>query len=108
MTYLSDISRILDEPRGLATIDVTRYEDSNTWMVTRVFVPMAHRKKGIGTSMMKELCEDADRLHQKLILEVAPYDIREFSKDDLAAWYKTFGFRPVSGEYLLRRKPAPV
>lgn len=100
MSYLSGVSRILDNPRSLAVLDVSYY-CGKAWIITRVKVPKEHRRKGIGTELMKEICADADAAKIPLVLEVASYG--EMDNDTLRAWYKKFGFRDVGG--IMGRKP---
>lgn len=94
-SYLCGVSRPLENPIGLANIQVTQYMDAASWIVTRVYVPPEHRRKGIATAMMKEICEQADQQDVKLMLELAPYG--EMTKDELREFYMKFGFRSFGG-----------
>jgi GNAT superfamily N-acetyltransferase len=90
----------LEDPIGLAVLDVVDYY-SMGYMITRVNVPQAHRGKGLGSRLLKEACEEADKANIRLYLEIASSD--GLTYDQLEAWYRRYGFRRCNG--IMRRKP---
>ena len=59
-------------------------------LVTRVSVPRSWRGRGIGTDMMKNLCDHADRIRIPLYLFCMSSG--EMNERDLADWYRRMGF----------------
>lgn len=73
-------------------------------LITRINVPIEHRCKGIGTSLLEEIIADADEEGVILHIEVQPSGgpTREQLKD----WYMKFGFMPSAiYDYFLIRQP---
>lgn len=50
---------------------------------------------GIGTKVMKELCEWADK--HNIVLSLTPDNYQGTSVVFLRKWYRTFGFKPNKG-----------
>lgn len=90
----------LTEPLGLAALDLTDYYGEGK-IITRVNVPEAHRGKGLGSQLLKEVCDDASRENITLFLEISPSGPLDYGQ--LHDWYVRYGFRDWCG--ILRRKP---
>jgi GNAT superfamily N-acetyltransferase len=91
--------RRLENPMGLAVLDLVDYYNEGL-IITRINVPKHHRRKGIGTALLKECIADADREKITLWLEIAESDGPNY--ETLEAWYKRHGFK---GRFMLKRKP---
>lgn len=105
---MSELFIKLSDPSGLAILDYCRYEDGRSLLITRVNVPVAHRRKGAGTSLMNQICLHADNLRVPLYLEVSSYEEESgMDNDQLTEWYGKFGFREIMTR-VMRRKPAPL
>jgi len=92
--------KILDNPTGLAVLDMCNYE-TDTYVITRVNVPVLHRRKGIGTDLMNQCIYEADLYQVTLVLTIATSG--EMTDDQLRKWYEKLGFKKV-GE-IMRRLP---
>jgi GNAT superfamily N-acetyltransferase len=90
----------LEDPIGLAVLDVVEYYTSS-YMITRVYIPQAHRGKGLGSRLLKEVCEEADKADIRLFLVIAPSE--GLTYDQLDAWYRRYGFRLYNG--IMWREP---
>jgi hypothetical protein len=67
----------------------------------RLNVPKPHRRKGIGTMLLKEICKHADQSDVGILNAPNPVDI---PRNILLSWYKCFGFIELN-QSLLFRKP---
>lgn len=63
----------------------------DTWLITRINVPIRNRGKGFGTAMLKRITDDADRLGVMLYLQ--PISSGHWNNRTLRAWYVRHGFR---------------
>jgi GNAT superfamily N-acetyltransferase len=88
-------------PTHGAQVDVCCFD--NEFWITRIIVPLGHRKRGVGTRLLQRVCDDADEQGVSLTLEPVPSD-PTFSKRKLIAWYKKFGFKHA-GFGVMRREP---
>jgi len=94
----------LDRPLGLAVLDASDYFN-NGQIINRLQVPMAHRRQGHGTTMMRAACALADRHGITLWLDVSSYDQSYMTNETLSAWYETFGFKWYAAPCTMRRHP---
>lgn len=69
-------------------------------MITRINVPDEHRGNRLGSKLLKEICEDADKEQITLWLEIMPSGPLDY--DALESWYKRYGFK---GNGMYKRKP---
>lgn len=83
------------EDRGLVQLT---HAGGRYWFIGSLRVGSAHRGAGIGQSLMKRVCADADREDVALALVIEP-DPRPgtLSAGALFAWYRRLGFEPVDG-----------
>ena len=108
----------LAEPPGLACIDLIKVNltdepgkpKTEGYLVTRVVVPRAHRRKGIGKLLMKQLCREADKEQVPLLIQPLPYSERKginapMKTKDLAAWYYRSGFTKANEDGYMMRLP---
>ena len=90
------------ESRAIA--DVCKYHPDGAkfdgYMITRINVPHEFRGCGLGSRLLREICDAADAEGQTLWLEIAPSGPLDY--DALRAWYMRYGFR---GCGLYRRLP---
>ena len=67
--------------------------------VSEVFVPEWHRRKGIASRLLRQVCDDADA-HGKVLMLMPGGD------DWLTAWYSKFGFVQIQNNpVLMARQP---
>jgi GNAT superfamily N-acetyltransferase len=99
-TMKSSYSVKLSGSNGLAVLDHCDYY-SRGRIITRVNVPLAHRGRGHGSTLLREICGDADLERVALYLEIAESDgLNQFQLRD---WYRRHGFRDWGG--VMRRIP---
>jgi predicted GNAT family N-acyltransferase len=75
-------------PIRVAIADLSFVE--KRWFVTRINVPILFRGKGIGSTLLTEIVEEADRYSVDLYLGISPSDGLDFNS--LEDWYKRYGF----------------
>ena len=67
--------------------------------VSDVFVPEWHRRKGIASRLMQQVCDDADTFGNVLMLMPG-------ESEWLPAWYERFGFVAIQNNpVLMARQP---
>lgn len=96
-------SETLADPLRLAVIDMIPYADG--LMITRINTPREHRRKGIATRLLRQLCTDADVFSQRTRLYLQVVQSGDMSERALTAWYKRYGFRDIPGHYIMVRDP---
>lgn len=74
------------------------------WIVTRINVPTKHRDKGIGSLLLHQICDEADKHRETLFLEILPSG--RLGYNDLKEWYLRYGFREVTSGFFRRRPGA--
>lgn len=80
------------------------------WELDSISVHPGSRQKGHGSDLMRQICEDADRIDAELRLTVAGTS-QAMDDDQLRRWYGRFGFAlwPESPlNCLMRRLPKSV
>lgn len=70
-------------------------------IITRVNVPKEFRGNSHGTTLLKQVLEDADKEGINLFLEISESD--GLSYEQLKDWYERHGFKPWRG--IWRRRP---
>jgi hypothetical protein len=65
--------------------------------VLSVFTPEPDRRKGYATSLLRQVCEEADEAVKVLLLTVVD--------ESLCAWYRRFGFKVIQGSPCLMARP---
>lgn len=76
-----------------------------SFLITRINVPIAYRRKGLGTEMLKEIIEDADKEGVTLVLECVPSDMK-MTQRVLAKWYEKHGFSTHQHlDWIMMRRP---
>lgn len=73
------------------------------WIIHRINVPAPARGKGHGTTLLKQICGDADAEGLTLMLAPEPSGGLEYA--DLVAWYRRYGFEFSTAGYVMERKP---
>jgi GNAT superfamily N-acetyltransferase len=75
---------------------ITSFRDGNIYMeVSLIRLPKELRKQGIGSQIMKALCQFADQ--KSIIMALSPTSEFGTSKAALTKFYRSFGFVPNSG-----------
>lgn len=91
---------VIPEFRAIADL-VAPGEMTRNWTITRINVPKASRGHGLGSQLLRQITDDADRLGLRLQLEVYASD--GLDHEQLVAWYGRHGFEPYQYGYLMRR-----
>lgn len=74
--------------------------------VLRLYVPTHHRKKGLATALMRDVCMEADRAGFVLMLWPRQYGDGEMETQNLIGWYRKFGFiETQEAPVLMMRQP---
>lgn len=63
--------------------------------LTRINVPKAHRRKGVGTALLRQVCSAADGERVTLQLFINAYNDGGLNAFELISWYKRHGFEVV-------------
>lgn len=79
----------LDANNTYAPSDVSLC-DRPTYWIARVSVPSVMRRQGVGTFLMKKMCEWLDEGRFHAVIGVSSYG--EMSNEDLQSFYERFGF----------------
>jgi GNAT superfamily N-acetyltransferase len=74
-----------------AIADLVQYDLVPGWAITRINVPAEHRGHGVGSKLLRQILDEADREGVDLYLEVSPSDGLDF--EQLSAWYARHGFK---------------
>lgn len=74
--------------------------------ITRINVPISHRKRGYGGRLLKQLCLQADAEGITLFVTVLPSG--DFSTHDLVAWYKRHSFTETDFQLHINANHDPV
>lgn len=92
----------VDKPtRSLAEVSIAKGEG----LIHRINVPHPHRGKGIGSRLLKEICEDADRDGVTLVLYA--YASGGLPMEQLVMWYERNGFE-LKKFMRMERRPVAV
>lgn len=106
------------------------YHDGRVWIgdptfdvrpdrvvISGIVVNGPHRRSGIATQAMRDLCSVADSIGFELMLEATPIDgfkhkgQRSITRRRLVRWYTSLGFEPAypsEGDTILVRHPRKV
>jgi aminoglycoside 6'-N-acetyltransferase I len=90
---LAFVAEFEDEIAGGLISGIKPWWDGNRLSDGELFVAPRFQKKGIGTALMKELCEKAISKYNAVSLDAFTYKKNKFP----LAWYKTIGFEEVNG-----------
>lgn len=82
----------------LAIVDLTMYEDGA--IINRINVPHSFRGQGIGSELLKNVLNDADKDSIPLYLEIHASD--GLDRDQLKAWYTRNGFKEIDNNFYKR------
>ena len=94
-----------DTGRNLGIMALESVADENMAVVQLFHVSAFRPRRGAGTVMLRALCAEADRRQVIVTLSAVSMDNGrdpQISNDDLAAWYRRFGFE---GEGRMTREP---
>lgn len=96
---------IIEFPKSIPAIaDVHWFHDPiNAFVIHRINVPVQHRAKGYGSTLLKQICADADAEQVPLIL--APEPSGGLPYEELVSWYMRHGFEWTSSGAMMERKP---
>lgn len=59
------------------------------------------RNKGHATSLLKEVCQEADESQTLLVLVPNSFDTNALTTDQLEKWYEKFGFKRIQDKPVL-------
>lgn len=87
-----ETDRLLDELRSKYGVDLYVYYSSlqHVLIISSIIVPKEKRNRGIGTKVMEEICDFADK--HKLNILLTPTSEFGGNKRRLIQFYKSFGF----------------
>lgn len=91
IAYLTDFTEVV---RG----------DRKIWLLNRIFVPNKLRGNGHGKSLLRLICQQADRESAVLWLSVEPDDPADYERT--VELYKKFSFMWNSTDEYMERLPA--
>lgn len=98
----SSYFRIFEDIKKLAEIDVIDINPFSS-LVSRVFVPLEKRSSGIGSSLLKEVTDDADKECITLLVDPRPYfDRSREAYKKLIKFYEKAGFKVQKNNYMIR------
>jgi hypothetical protein len=94
----SDVSKVIETPKSIEQtlsqkypdIDISVFENQNGLTLSKIVVPENQRSEGIGTKVMDDLIDYADK--NNLSIGVTPDATFGGSKTRLESFYKKFGF----------------
>ena len=94
----SDVSKVIETPKSIEQtlsqkypdIDLSVFENQNGLTLSKIVVPENQRSEGIGTKVMDDLIDYADK--NNLSIGVTPDATFGGSKTRLESFYKKFGF----------------
>lgn len=106
MNWLQKISRsrdlqsIIDKWKSMVPgLQLYIYEDADRIVVSSIIVPKPQRKQGIGSNIMQDIIDYADKFNRRI--ELSPGIKDEYqgttSRNRLVRFYKRFGFRENKG-----------
>lgn len=75
--------------------------DGQLLEVSAVATWPTERKKGHATSLMKEVCQEADEAQTLLVLVPDSFDPEGMNTDQLEKWYEKFGFKRIQDKPVL-------
>lgn len=76
--------------------------------VRSVETPIQHQRQGLATMLLRNVCAEADRAGMVLVLWPAPWGANEsMNTEQLAEWYKKFGFEAIQSNPVLMARAAP-
>lgn len=85
---------------AIAIADLVVFD--GVYWITRLNVPVAYRRMGHGTTLLKQILEDADKYGITLRLEVSSSGTMNNGR--LARWYAKHGFVRESGTRIMERR----
>ena len=76
------------------------YFDGHLW-VSSIYTPAEYRHQGLAKDVMTKMCDIADKHGVYMGLDAIPFGDKKnaLNKTKLIRFYKSFGFKPVSGIY---------
>jgi GNAT superfamily N-acetyltransferase len=93
---MNTIFSIRLSPIKLAIADIYFDAGQQHWMIARINVPKEFRGLGHGSSLLRQICAEADQNQAVLALGISPSD--GFTFRQLDTWYRRYGFNPVDGQ----------
>lgn len=81
---------VIPEHRAIADLVPGHEMGLPGYIITRINVPKASRKQGIGSRLLNAIIDEADRQREHLWLEIQPSDGLNY--EELEAWYMRHGF----------------
>ena len=91
------IEKILEEKYGEYLVGLDIYETATSLILSRIVLNKESRNTGIGTQIMTDLIDYADK--NKQIIALTPSSDFGGNKNRLIQFYKKFGFKKNAGQY---------
>ena len=95
LIFINMIENDLIEKYGDALIGLDIYEDAKSLKLARIIINPEFRNSGVGTNIMTDLINYADK--NKQIITLTPSSDFGGDKNRLIQFYKKFGFKPNKG-----------
>lgn len=93
--------RLPGERRAIA--DVADVGEAGFWL-TRIHVPQVFRRQGLGTQLLKQVCEEFDLRGTELHLRVETFG--DMDNESLLRWYAKHGFVSIKEHrFIMVRQP---
>lgn len=93
--FINMIEKILEDKYKDALIGLDIYEDAKSIKLSRIVVNPDYQGQGIGTNILNDLIQYADR--NKKIVTLTPSSDFGGNKNRLTQFYKRFGFKMNKG-----------
>ena len=93
--FINMIEKILEDKYKDELVGLDIYEDAKSIKLSRIIVNPDYRESGVGTAVMNDLIEYADKT--KKIITLTPASDFGGNKNRLVQFYKRFGFKLNKG-----------
>lgn len=96
----SSLSLTKMTPAGNLKDLISTPENLPVWSFNRIFVLENHRNKGIGTLLLRKLCNIADEKQFAIFLGINAYG--DLNTEQLRKWYAKYGWNTIKEKLMIR------